>query len=46
MSAEFFGQGDCNVDLDDDWERWAQLIDWEGPAMIPDVPALAGQLGG
>lgn len=46
LPAEFVGQDDWNVGLDDDWEQWAQLIDWEGQAMIPDVPALAGQLGG
>jgi hypothetical protein len=46
MSADFVDQDDWNAKLDDDWEKWAQLIDWEGLAMIPDAPALAGQLGG
>jgi hypothetical protein len=46
LSTDFIEQGDWNATLDDDWEQWAQLIDWEGPTMIPDVPALAGQLGG
>jgi hypothetical protein len=48
LSTDFIDQGDWNATFldDDNWEQWAQSIDWDAPTMIPDVPALAGQLGG